>query len=547
MMKYKNEMMILIGSIIFYLLFNWQIPITDPVEANYAITAKEMLLSGDLLSMRIYGQYWYDKPAMIYWLIIASYKMFGINAFAARFPMVVAGACSLSFLYWFVNRLYQNTRIAWTSVGVLATSFEFWIVSKMVITDSILFLFDGMALGFLFLAFQTEKQKYYYLSYSMSALAVLTKGPIGIVLPAMIAVVYLVISKKYYLLKKACNLPAISMFFVIALPWYLYMYLVHGNDFIAGFLGLHNVTRAMVSEHPKDNVIYYYLVVLPICLLPWSGIFIKGIYQTIKERYLDDRQLYLYCWIGVTVVFYTFVATKYLTYIFIVLFPAAILIALQLEKMLLRDIRKKWLWLTIPVILLIISLILIMTKLNLDLLSVNELTLGMKLNIRIFVSYIIFFFCLIVVIYLQLKGKANFVVFGVSIISMILIMASSSIIVPHYANMRSSEDIIKYLPQQGEIIASYGNYQNSVVFYRDDVLFKIEEDKPESDDDNIWGSKYDMPKQKISEFAIMTDSRSDVYVLVDSDDCDKFERTSIGKDYTRIARGSRDVVYKKKK
>jgi hypothetical protein len=544
MLKYKNEILILIGSIIFYLLFSWKLPITDPVEANYAITAKEMLLSGDLLSMRIYGQYWYDKPAMIYWLIIASYKLFGINAFATRLPMAVAGACSLSFLYWFVNKLYHNTRISWMSVGVLATSFEFWIVSKMVITDSILFLFDGMALVFLFLAFQTEKQKYYYLSYSMAALAVLTKGPIGIVLPAIIVTIYLLISKKYYLFKKVWNLSAISLFFAIALPWYIYMYLVHGNDFIAGFLGLHNVTRAMVSEHPKDNVIYYYLVVLPFCLLPWSGIFIRSIYQTIKEQHLDDRQLYLFCWIGVTVVFYTFMATKYLTYIFIVLFPATILIAMQLEKMLGQDNGKNWLWLTVPVILVIISLVLIMTKLNMDLLSVNELTLGMKLNVNVFVGYIIFFLCLTGMIYLQLRGKANFVVFGTSIISMILIMVTSSIIVPYYANMRSSEDIIKYLPQEGGIIASYGDYQNSVVFYRDDVLLKLEEDKPEWND-NVWGSKYDMPKQKISDFAIMTKSRSDVYVLVYFDDCDKFERTSIGKDYTRIARGSRDVVYKK--
>lgn len=546
MMKYKNEMMIWIGSVIFYLLFNWQIPITDPVEANYAITAKEMLLSGDLLSMRIYGQYWYDKPAMIYWLIIASYKLFGINAFAARLPMVVAGASSLSFLYWFVNKLYQNPRIAWMSVGVLATSFEFWIVSKMVITDSILFLFDGMALGFLFLAFQTEKQKYYYLSYSMAALAVLTKGPVGIVLPAMIAAVYLVASKKYYLFKKACNLAAISIFFVIALPWYLYMYFVHGNDFLQGFLGLHNVTRAMVSEHPKDNVFYYYLVVLPICLLPWSGIFIRSIYQIIKERHLDDRHWYLCCWIGVTVVFYTLMATKYLTYIFIVLLPAAILIALQLEKMLQQSKRKSWLWLTIPVMLLIIGLFSIMTKLNMDLLSLNEFTLGLKLNAEVFTSCIIFLSCLISMIYLQIKAKGNFIIFVSSIINMILIMVTIVVIVPHYANMRSSADLVKYLPKNDGIIASYGDYQNSVVFYRDDVLLKLEEDKLENNY-NVWATKYDVPRQKISEFILQTKNRNDVYIIVPKDACKRFEQTSLGKDYDKIAQGSRDVLYKKKK
>ncbi|MDF2564346.1 MAG: hypothetical protein K0Q53_741 [Massilibacillus sp.] len=531
MLKYKNEIMIFIGSILFYMLFNWQMPITDPVESNYALTAKEMLLSGDLLSMRIYGQYWYDKPAMIYWLIIVCYKLFGINAFAARLPMVVASACSLSFLYWFVYKLYQNTRIAWMSVAVLATSFEFWVIGKMVITDSILFLFDGMALSFLFLAFKTEKQKYYYASYSMAALAVLTKGPVGIVLPAMIVIVYLIISKKYYLFRAVCNLSAITMFLVIALPWYMYMYIVHGNDFVAGFLDLHNVTRAMVSEHPKDNVIYYYLVVLPLCLLPWSGIFIRSIYQTFKERHLDDKQLYLFCWIGVTVVFYTFMATKYLTYIFIVLLPAAILIALQLETMLRQGKNKSWLWLTIPVILLIISLAVSMVKI-----------MDMAMDIGSLITFFTFLLCLFVILYLQLRAR-NFIVFGASVISMILIMVVSGGILPHYANKRSSVDIIKYLPQNGGLLASYGDYQTSVVFYRGDVLLKLEEDRLAGN--NVWANKYEMPKQEISDFAEMTKDRSDVYVIVNFEDCDKFERTSIGKDYSKIARGSRDVVYKK--
>jgi len=68
--------------LVFFLPFNSHIPVTDPVEANYALTAKEMLFSGNWLSPQIYGHYWYDKPAMIYWLIAASYKLFGVNEFA---------------------------------------------------------------------------------------------------------------------------------------------------------------------------------------------------------------------------------------------------------------------------------------------------------------------------------------------------------------------------------------------------------------------------------------------------------------------------------
>jgi hypothetical protein len=126
---------------------------------------------------------------------------------------------------------------------------------------------------------------------------------------------------------------------------------------------------------------------------------------------------------------------------------------------------------------------------------------------------------------------------------MILIMVVSGGILPHYANKRSSVDIIKYLPQNGGLLASYGDYQTSVVFYRGDVLLKLEEDRLAGN--NVWANKYEMPKQEISDFAEMTKDRSDVYVIVNFEDCDKFERTSIGKDYSKIARGSRDVVYKK--
>ena len=55
--------------LVFYMFGNNMLPITDPVESNYALTAKEMVLSGDWLSPQIYGTYWYDKPIMIYWLI----------------------------------------------------------------------------------------------------------------------------------------------------------------------------------------------------------------------------------------------------------------------------------------------------------------------------------------------------------------------------------------------------------------------------------------------------------------------------------------------
>ena len=61
--------------LVFYMFGNNMLPVTDPVESNYALTAKEMVLSGDWLSPQIYGTYWYDKPIMIYWLIALGFKI----------------------------------------------------------------------------------------------------------------------------------------------------------------------------------------------------------------------------------------------------------------------------------------------------------------------------------------------------------------------------------------------------------------------------------------------------------------------------------------
>lgn len=74
------------GLAVLLLFFgNGQLWITDSVESNYALTAKEMVLSGDWISPQIYGNYWYDKPVFFYWLTAAGFKIFGFNEFAARF------------------------------------------------------------------------------------------------------------------------------------------------------------------------------------------------------------------------------------------------------------------------------------------------------------------------------------------------------------------------------------------------------------------------------------------------------------------------------
>ena len=119
---------------------NGSLLITDSVESNYALTAKEMVLSGDWLSPQIYGHYWYDKPIFFHWMTALAYKMFGFTEFASRFFPALFGLGSVALLAWGGSKL-ENARSGFISALVLLSSVEFFLISKSVITDAVLFFF----------------------------------------------------------------------------------------------------------------------------------------------------------------------------------------------------------------------------------------------------------------------------------------------------------------------------------------------------------------------------------------------------------------------
>ena len=174
---------LLMFSLFLYLIGNELLPVTDTAESNYAVTAKEMVLSGDWISPQIYGHYWYDKPIFYYWELALSYTLFGFNEMASRLPSALLGSASVLFTYWFARRVYSE-KIGWLSAIILGTSVECWLLSKAIITDTTLFLFMSMAIAFFYMGY-TENRKYYYLCYTAAAFAVLTKGPIGLLLPVL--------------------------------------------------------------------------------------------------------------------------------------------------------------------------------------------------------------------------------------------------------------------------------------------------------------------------------------------------------------------------
>ena len=325
----KDLLTIGIVSFLLFMLGNWAIAITDPVESNYTQTAVEMLQSGDYVSPRIYGNYWYDKPAFFYWELIAAYKLMGVSEFASRFFPGVFGVLGLMMTYGFARKLYDR-KTGLMAAGILGTCFEYWLLSKTVITDLTLFVFFNAVLIFFFWGYRTGQRNYYYLCYLFAGLATLDKGPIGLLLPGFVLTVFLCVRrdfKEFLYLRLPTGL---VLYALVAGSWYYMMYTIHGMDFINNFLGVHNFLRATQSEHPIWDVWWYYTAIFFLGCLPWCWTLPAAIVKAVKRQRLPEIDVttgFLLTWALVVNIFYQCMATKYTTYTLPALLPIAILIA----------------------------------------------------------------------------------------------------------------------------------------------------------------------------------------------------------------------------
>ena len=331
-----NNHMLRIGAlflltVLSYGFYNAYLPITDPVESNYVLSAITMLKHNSWISPMIYDQVWYDKPPLTYWALMISYKLFGISDFTSRIPNTLIAGGSVALMYHLVYRIKESKYIAVMSALLLFSALQFWYISHAVITDGFLFFFSLAIFGYSYLAFAKNDKYSMVKAYGAAALAVVTKGPVGIVLPGLILLLFIAIrwftqkdNDDYSLnkdIKLLFNPFGIFLFIILASPWYIAMYSIHGQEFISGFLGLHNMERALVSEHPKFNVWYYYLIIVPLALLPWTP---AVIYQLKSIKWKENFYLLGAIWFIVIVLFYSLVATKYITYTLPAIIPCII-------------------------------------------------------------------------------------------------------------------------------------------------------------------------------------------------------------------------------
>lgn len=318
-MKNKKTLFLFFFSLFLYGLFSDTFPLLDPDEPVYGETAKEMLLTGDWLSPRIYGDFWYDKPPLFYWMEAVSFSVFGISTWAARFPSALMGAATTVYLY-LSSRTLIGEKAAFIGAFVCAASLEMIILARSAVTDMTLtFALTVALISFL--------KKEYIPAYIFCGVALLAKGPIGFGFPALIVLLWLALSNQFSFknimaLKWYWGIPLASL---IGLPWFIYMAINHGNVFIDTFLGYHNLARFTSPEHAGKNYIWLFVVVLSAGFYPWTGT-IPGILRRIPRWRKDHNLLFFLVWAGFIFIFFSLSSTQLFSYI-LPLFPPISLLA----------------------------------------------------------------------------------------------------------------------------------------------------------------------------------------------------------------------------
>jgi len=155
----------------------------DASESYYAETPREMIESGDYLAPRFNYQQRSQKPPLTYWVIVLSYKIFGVSEFAVRLPSALAAAGILLFTYG-IGILLFNPRVGLAAALVLGTTPRFFALARRLPIDMLLLLWLTGAAFFLVHAIKRNSTKSWIFFYVFVGLGFMTKGPVALVVPA---------------------------------------------------------------------------------------------------------------------------------------------------------------------------------------------------------------------------------------------------------------------------------------------------------------------------------------------------------------------------
>ena len=316
----------------------------DPDEGRNAEKAREILLLHDWITPHENFAVVLDKPIFYYWLVAASYRAFGVSEWSARLPSALAGLGCVALIFFFARRFFGFWEGLWSSL-ILVTSLEFYLLARIVIFDMTLTFFTTLSLFSFFSALREEKSRrrtsWLGLMYVCLAAATLVKGPIGVVLPGIVALAYLLICRKLFLLRELGLHFGIPLFVALVAPWYYEVERLNPG-YLRYFFWEENFLRYLTPHFNRTQGWYYFFLVLAVGFLPWTLWIPKALREAWRGR-RDETMLFLLLWTVLPFIFFSFSSAKLPHYILPIFPPLALLSGISLErKITAAGIKRAW-------------------------------------------------------------------------------------------------------------------------------------------------------------------------------------------------------------
>jgi 4-amino-4-deoxy-L-arabinose transferase-like glycosyltransferase len=337
---YKSRLYIIILGIILFIPFLGGAHLFDWDEINFAESAREMLVSGNYLTVQINYMPFWEKPPLFIWMQVLSMKIFGINEFAARFPNAICGILTLLVLFN-TGKKFRNEKFGWIWVMTYAGSLLPFIYFKSGIIDPWfnLFIFLGIIHFVYYLSMKNSRTLNIVCSAFFLGLAILTKGPVAIIIFTLTFLIYLVFVR--FRIKTSFR-DVILFILVLSITggfWFLLQILSGNFGIIRDFI-IYQVRLFQTEDAGHGGFLFYHFVILVLGVFPAS---IFALFSFFKKAADKDGKSGFSLWMQilffVVLILFTIVKTKIVHYSSMCYFPLSFIASVSIWKIISGEMR----------------------------------------------------------------------------------------------------------------------------------------------------------------------------------------------------------------
>ncbi len=329
-----REALLLAGFCIFLFFYGLgQFGLVGADEPRYAQVAREMLDHQDWVTPTLGGRPWLEKPPLYYWQAMLAYRIFGVRDWAARLPSAMDASLIVLGVYFFLRKLRPGFHLD----GALMTASAAGLVgfAHSASTDMPLAAMFSLSMLAWYAWWETSQKTYLSGFYIFLALAVLAKGPVAPALAAIVIALFAIAAKKPRIILQTLWVPGLLMFFLVALPWYVFIEARH-PEFFRVFVLEHNLARFGSNLYHHQQPFWFYLPVTALALVPWSAFAGAAVFDVLRAGWAERKtsfhtanalNFFLVLWLVVPVVFFSLSHSKLPGYILLAVPAGPLLVA----------------------------------------------------------------------------------------------------------------------------------------------------------------------------------------------------------------------------